>query len=63
MRNVLIFKGYKATIKFSSENMVFIGKVTNIPDLVTFEATSVKKLAKAFKEAIKDYEITKKLTN
>ena len=34
---------------------IFFGKIEGINDLVTFEGESVKKLKKAFEEAVEDY--------
>ncbi|WP_298707452.1 type II toxin-antitoxin system HicB family antitoxin [Chitinophaga sp.] len=55
MNEALQFKDYHATIRFSSEDEVFHGKIFGINDLVTFEGTSVKELKKAFREAVEDY--------
>ena len=55
MNDVLKFKDYSSSIRFSAEDEVFHGKVLGINDLVTFEGKSVAELKKAFKEAIEDY--------
>lgn len=58
MKNVLEHKDYSGTVEFSAEDEVFFGKIVGIRDLVTFEADSVTKLKKAFKEAVEDYITT-----
>jgi predicted HicB family RNase H-like nuclease len=55
MNDVLEYKGYYASVHFSSEDDVFYGKIVAIDDLVNFEGGSVKELKKAFHEAVNDY--------
>lgn len=63
MKNVLEYKGYTGSVEFSADDDVFFGKITGIRDVVTFEADSVTKLRKAFKEAVEDYIETCKSLN
>lgn len=58
MKNVLEHKGYTGSVEFSNTDETFFGKIVGIRDLVTFEADSVVKLKKAFKEAVEDYIAT-----
>jgi predicted HicB family RNase H-like nuclease len=58
MKNVLEHKGYTGSVEFSDEDEVFFGKIVGIRDLVTFEADSVVKLKKAFRDAVEDYIAT-----
>ena len=53
--NNIEYKGYLGTVEFSSEDMVFHGKIHGIDDLITFEATNVDELISAFHEAVDDY--------
>jgi predicted HicB family RNase H-like nuclease len=55
MNDILQYKGYYASLNFSSEDEVFYGKLLGIDDLVNFEGASVKELKKAFHEAVDDY--------
>lgn len=55
MNDVMEYKGYYASVHFSSEDDVFFGKLLGIDDLVNFEGGSVKELKKAFYEAVNDY--------
>jgi len=54
-KDYLEYKGFVATVHFSTEDEVFFGKIEGIPDLVSFEGNSVKELKKAFEQAVKDY--------
>ncbi len=58
MNDILQYKGYYASLHFSSEDEVFYGKLLGIDDLVNFEGASVKELKKAFYEAVDDYLAT-----
>src|ERR1700744_2571785 len=55
MNDILEYKGYYASLHFSSEDEVFYGKLLGIDDLVNFEGDSVKELKKTFHEAVNDY--------
>jgi len=55
MKNVLEHKGYTGTVEFSAADEIFFGKINGVRDVVTFEADSVVKLKKAFREAVDDY--------
>lgn len=55
MNDILEYKGYYASLRFSSEDEVFYGKLLGIDDLVNFEGASVRDLKKAFHEAVDDY--------
>lgn len=63
MAETLNYKDYYATVRFSSDEDLFHGKVIGINDLVSFEGGSVKELKKAFKEAVDDYLLTCKRLN
>lgn len=55
MNDILEYKGYYASVHFSSEDDVFYGKLLGIDDLVNFEGASVRELKKSFHEAVDDY--------
>lgn len=56
--NTLEYKDYSGTVEFSADDEVFFGKLIGIKDVVTFEADSVSKLKKAFRDAVDDYLAT-----
>jgi predicted HicB family RNase H-like nuclease len=58
MNDILEYKGYYASVHFSSEDDVFYGKLLGIDDLVNFEGASVKELRKNFYDAVNDYLAT-----
>lgn len=58
MNDILEYKGYYASVHFSSEDDVFYGKLLGIDDLVNFEGASVRELKRAFHEALDDYLAT-----
>ena len=55
MEEVLEYKNFSASIRFSAEDGVFYGKVQGIQDLVNFEGCSVSEFKKSFHEAVDDY--------
>lgn len=58
MKNVLEYNGYSGSVEFSAEDEVFFGKLIGIKDVVTFEADTVARLKKAFRDAVDDYVVT-----
>ena len=55
MNEVLEYRSYYASVNFNAEDEVFHGKIIGINDLVTFEATTIRELKKAFHDAVDDY--------
>lgn len=55
MKNVLVYKGYSGTVEFNADDEIFFGRIAGIRDVVTFEADTVARLKKAFREAVDDY--------
>ena len=49
------YKGFLTTIKYSSEDKVFYGKVENIDDLVLFDGHTVEEAFHYFVESVEDY--------
>lgn len=58
MSNTLEYKGYIGSVEFSAEDEVFHGRLEGIRDLVTYEATDVGGLKRAFHAAVNDYLAT-----
>lgn len=52
---MLNHNGYYGRVEFDDEAGVFHGEVVGIRDVVTFEATSVRELRKAFRDSVDDY--------
>jgi predicted HicB family RNase H-like nuclease len=49
MKNVLTHKGFIGTLNFSADDRIFFGRIEGIPDLITFEGSSVEELENAFR--------------
>src|SRR6201996_549482 len=62
MSDLLTYKGFFGSARYSAADEVFYGKLEGIDDLVNYEGSSVKELMKAFHEAVEDYlETCKKI--
>jgi predicted HicB family RNase H-like nuclease len=55
MANILKYKGFVGSVNFSTEDLVFHGKIEGINDLITFEGTTVDELEEAFKYMIEKH--------
>ena len=55
MDNMLKYKNFIATVKYSEENEAFIGRIEGIDSVVSFEGQSVRELKAAFKDAVESY--------
>jgi predicted HicB family RNase H-like nuclease len=53
--STLTHKGYTARIEFDERDMIFVGKILGITDLVWFHGESVNELREAFIESVEDY--------
>ena len=49
------YKGYRATVDFDDEAMIFYGEVIDLKDVITFQGESVKELEQAFRDSVDDY--------
>ena len=58
MSGTLEYDGYVGSVSYSDRDEVFHGKLEGIRDLVTYEATDVAGLKRAFVEAVEDYLVT-----
>jgi len=55
MDNILKYKNFIATVKYSEDDEAFIGRIEGINSVVSFEGQTVKALKSAFKEAVESY--------
>ena len=55
MDNILKYKDFIATVKYSEEDDAFIGRIEGISSVVSFEGQSVEELKSAFYEAAESY--------
>ena len=52
---MLQHNGYYGRVEFDDEAAVFHGEVVGVRDVITFEATNVRDLRKAFRDSVDDY--------
>ena len=55
MKNMIKYKGYIGFFTFDEEKNIFLGKVSNTCNFITFQGNSVETTKQAFKDAINDY--------
>lgn len=55
MKDVLEYKEFIGSVRFSADDEVFHGKLEGIDDLVSYEGTTVVELKKNFRKAVDDY--------
>jgi predicted HicB family RNase H-like nuclease len=53
--NALRYKGYAAHVEFDGEDAIFVGHIAGFHDMVSFHASDLASLEKAFREAVDDY--------
>jgi predicted HicB family RNase H-like nuclease len=62
MKKPLIYKNYSASIEFDADDLIFVGHLTGITDIVSFHGESVSELIAAFESAVDGYiEMSEKL--
>ena len=55
MENTIKYGDYAARIVYDDDDKVFHGRVLNMNDMVTFEATTVAGIAKEFRKSVDEY--------
>ena len=55
MNNLMLYRGYYGSVKFTAEDEVFHGKLEFIRDLVTYEAETASQIRSEFQQAVDDY--------
>ena len=56
MNNTLSYKDYTAKIEFSADDDLFVGRLTEIKDIVVFHGETVEQLKAAFRDSV-DFHI------
>ena len=51
----MIYKGFAATVEFDPQDVLFVGRVAGLNDVVGFHASDADQLIEAFHEAVDDY--------
>lgn len=49
------YKGYRATVSFDEDALLFHGEILGLRDVITFQARTAEDLLKAFHESVDDY--------
>ncbi len=55
MSKPLSYKGYSARIEFDAEDLIFVGRLAGIADIVSFHGETVDALVVAFHDAVDHY--------
>jgi len=55
MTNVLNYKGYHARVEFDADDMILVGHIAGINDVIGFHADDAAGLKRAFEETVDDY--------
>ena len=55
MSDMLEYRGYLGSVRYSDEDEVLHGRLEFIRDLVTYEGQDARSLKRAFREAVDDY--------
>ncbi len=55
MKNMLQYKNYYGTVKYSDADNVLYGEVLGINSLISYEGTSIDELKADFEDAVDDY--------
>jgi predicted HicB family RNase H-like nuclease len=55
MNKLLHYKAHICSVRFSASDGRFYGKIESIPETVTFEATTIKRLTEEFEKAVDYY--------
>lgn len=54
-QDILEYKGYTGSVKFSADDKVYFGRLLDMSHLVSYEANNKDNLESAFKCAVDDY--------
>jgi predicted HicB family RNase H-like nuclease len=52
--NLLTYKGYNAAVDFDADDLILVGRVTGINDVVGFHGRDAEEIVAAFHEAVDD---------
>ena len=53
--NLLSYKGYTAAVEFDADDLLLVGRIAGINDVVGFHARNAEEIMTAFHEAVDDY--------
>jgi predicted HicB family RNase H-like nuclease len=53
--NILSYKGFTAAVEFDADDMILIGRIAGINDVIGFHGDRPQDLVAAFRDAVDDY--------
>lgn len=53
--NIVTYKGFAAAVEFDADDLILVGRIAGINDVVGFHGESPQELLAAFHEAVDDY--------
>ena len=53
--NLLSYKGYNAAVEFDADDLILVGRIAGITDVVGFHGRDAEEIVAAFHEAVDDY--------
>ncbi|TMJ16224.1 MAG: type II toxin-antitoxin system HicB family antitoxin [Alphaproteobacteria bacterium] len=53
--NLLTYKGYNAAVEFDADDLLLVGRIAGINDVVGFHGADAREIVAAFHEAVDDY--------
>ncbi|HYE28588.1 MAG TPA: type II toxin-antitoxin system HicB family antitoxin [Allosphingosinicella sp.] len=53
--NLVSYKGYNAVIEFDADDLLLVGRIAGINDVVGFHGSNPQEVVTAFHEAVDDY--------
>ena len=53
--NLLSYKGYNAAVEFDADDLLLVGRIAGINDVVGFHGRDAQEIVAAFHEAVDDY--------
>jgi predicted HicB family RNase H-like nuclease len=62
-QDLMKYKDFLGSVHYDDDDGRFVGRIEEIPDLVTFQGSSVEELREAFQNAVDDYVALCEATN
>jgi len=55
VKAMMNYKGYVGLFEFDEKTTLFLGRISNIQDLITFQGKSIETTQQAFHDAVNEY--------
>ncbi len=55
MTNKMTYRGYVASMTFDAEDEIFVGRVLDVDDIISFHGESIPEFEANFRTAVDDY--------